>query len=129
MKTYPSRIITLNLSRISNKLPFQIRAALALAAAFAFIQPAGAATPVWSNANGGDWSVGANWSTAAAPGTADDVQFGDTGAGATTTNNIPSETIDSLTYDQDDSLQQTTVIPSGQTLTLASSVAAGKPIL
>ena len=104
-------------------------ATLALAAFFGLSQLAGAAT-VWSDPNGGDWSVGTNWNSPfTAPGATNDVQFGDVGAGHTTTNDIASETIDSLIYNQDDNLQQTTVIPSGQTLTIASSVAAGSPIL
>jgi fibronectin-binding autotransporter adhesin len=116
MKTYLSR---------KSLLP----ASLALAAFFGLSQLAGAAT-IWSNPNGGDWSVGANWNSPfTAPGATNDVQFGDAGAGQTTTDDIASETIDSLIYNQDDSLQQTTVIPPGQTLTIASSVAAGSPIL
>ncbi|MGA2871651.1 MAG: hypothetical protein ABSF34_21130, partial [Verrucomicrobiota bacterium] len=102
-------------------------ATLALAAFFGLSQLAGAAT-IWSDPNGGDWSVGTNW-TAGAPGATSDVQFGDVGAGQTTTDDIASETIDSLIYNQDDGLQQTTVIPSGQTLTIASGVAVGSPIL
>ena len=83
MKTYLSR---------KSLLP----ASLALAAFFGLSQLAGAAT-IWSNPNGGDWSVGANWNSPfTAPGTTNDVQFGDVGAGQTTTDDIASETIDSL---------------------------------
>ena len=41
----------------------------------------------------------------------------------------PRKPLIRLIYNQDDNLQQTTVIPSGQTLTIASSVGAGSPIL
>jgi fibronectin-binding autotransporter adhesin len=110
---------------IRNKLYLQIPAVLVLALTLAMTQLAGAAATIWTNAAGGNWSVANNWSTLAVPGTADDVIFGNTGAGFPNTNDINSLTIDSLTYNQADGLQQTTVINPGQTLTIASSVAAG----
>src|SRR5450759_1216114 len=100
---------------IRNKLYLQIPAVLALAAMLALTQLAGAA-PTWNNAAGGNWSVAGNWSPSGVPGTASDVIFGNTGSGFPNTNNISSETIDALTYDWSSGSQQTTVIPSGQTL-------------
>ena len=91
-------------------------------------QPAGAA-PTWNNAAGGNWSVGANWSTLAAPGAADDVIFGNVGAGAPTTDDISAETINSLTYNQTTGTAHTTVINPGQTLTINGSGAAGTALL
>lgn len=110
---------------IRNKLHLLIFTVLALAAMLVLAQPAGAAPITWNNAAGGNWSVGPNWSTLAAPGTADDVIFGNVGAGSPNTNDISSETIDSLTYNQNNALQQTTVINPGRTLTINSSIAAG----
>lgn len=96
---------------------------------FALAQAACAATITFTNTSGGDWSVGANWNPAGPPGTSSDVVFGDAAGGSTTTDDILSANIDSLTYNQDNGSQQTTVIPSGQTLTISSSVAAGSPEL
>ena len=107
-----------------NKLYLQISTVLALAILFVLTQLAGAAANTWNNAAGGYWSVPGNWSSGV-PGTTSDVIFGNTGAGASNTNDISSETIDSLVYNQNNGLQQTTVINPGQTLTFASSVAAG----
>jgi fibronectin-binding autotransporter adhesin len=103
--------------------------AMVFATLFATVQLARAGTPIWNNASGGNWSVGSNWSTLTEPGTADDVQFGDTGAGSQNTLDIAGETIDSLTYDQDNQAQQTTVINPGANLTINSSVAAGTALL
>src|ERR1700733_7052025 len=60
-------------------------ATLALAAFFGLTQLADAPPTIWSDPNGGDRSVPANW-TAGTPGATNDVQFGDVGAGHTTTN-------------------------------------------
>lgn len=113
---------------IRAKSCLQIPMALAVVMILALALRAGAAS-TWNNAAGGYWSVPGNWSPSGAPGSATDVIFGDVGAGQSTTNDILSESIDSLTYDQDDSLQQTTVIKAGQTLTVNSSIAAGSALL
>src|SRR6266436_1983890 len=105
-----------------NKTNLQISSALALAIMLATTQLAGAAATTWNNAAGGNWSVANNWSTVAVPGTADDVIFGNTGAGFPNTNNVASETINSLTYDWSNQSQQTTLINPGLTLTVNSSV-------
>src|SRR5258706_1416919 len=94
----------------------------------AMTQLAGAATITWANPAGGNWSVGANWS-GGVPGSADSVLFGNAGAGVPNTNDISSETINSLSYDWNNQLQQTTFIPSGQTLTVNSSGAANSFVL
>ena len=120
-KTNPS---AMNIHR--HKLYLPIPAVLTLAIMLVLTQIAGAA-PTWNNAAGGNWSVGANWTPTTPPGSADNVIFGNTGVGALTTNNISSETINSLTYNQNNqttTAAHTTVIPPGQTLTIASSVAA-----
>lgn len=109
---------------IRNKLYFQIPTVLFLATMLAMTQLAGAAADTWNNAAGGNWSVAGNWS-GGAPGSTSDVIFGNTGAGFSNTNNISSLTIDSLNYNQSNGSNQVTVIPPGQTLTIASSVAAG----
>jgi len=93
------------------------------------LTPWAGAAPTWNNAAGGNWSVGANWSPAGVPGTTADVIFGNTGAGFLSTNNVAGETIDSLTYDWNNGLQQTTLINPGQTLTINSSLAAGSALL
>ena len=110
------------------KLCLKISMVLAVTAGSAFVQRAGA-TPTWNNPAGGNWSVAGNWSPSGAPGSASDVIFGDLGAGSPNTNDISSETIDSLTYNQDNGLLQTTVIDPGQTLTVNSSIAAGSALL
>jgi fibronectin-binding autotransporter adhesin len=74
------------------------------------------AVTTW-NATGGNWSVGANWDTLAAPGTADDARFMNFGAGTPTTMDA-SRTINSLAFGQDNQLLHTTTISSGQTLTV-----------
>src|ERR1022692_565066 len=113
---------------IRNKLYLQIPTALALATVFALTQLAGAA-PTWNNAAGGNWSVGSNWSPSGVPGTASDVIFGNTGAGSPNTNDVSSLTNNSLTYDWNNQAQQTTVIPSGHTLTINSAGAANSFVL
>src|SRR5216683_7273711 len=112
-----------------NKINFQMPAALALAIMLATTQLAGAAPTTWNNAAGSNWSVGANWSTLAVRGTADAVIFGNVGGGFPNTNNITSETINSLTYNQSTNPINTTVINSGNTLTISSAIAAGSPLL
>ena len=87
------------------------------------------AAPTWNNAAGGNWSVPGNWSPSGVPGIASDVIFGNTGAGSPNTNDVSAETIDALTYDWNNQAQQTTVIPSGQTLTVNSSLAAGSALI
>src|SRR5215470_17574597 len=74
------------------------------------------AVTTW-NATGGNWSVGANWDTLAAPGTADDARFMNVGGGTPTTMDA-SRTINSLAFGQDNQLLHTTTISSGQTLTV-----------
>ncbi|HEX3718178.1 MAG TPA: autotransporter-associated beta strand repeat-containing protein [Verrucomicrobiae bacterium] len=74
----------------------------------------------WNSPSGGNWSVGANWSGGVIPGAADDVSFLDLGAG--TTNTVDTAfTIDSLTYDQDDNLTDTTTINQGVTLQITDT--------
>src|SRR6266853_1956383 len=74
------------------------------------------AVTTWS-ATGGNWSLGANWDTLAAPGTADEARFMNAGAGTPTTMDA-SRTINSLAFGQDNQLLHTTTISSGQTLTV-----------
>src|SRR5882724_7585360 len=93
-----------------------LRIPTALMAAFFSIQAAHAAVTTW-NATGGNWSIGNNWDTLAAPGIADDARFGNVGAGTSTTMDI-SRTINSLGYAQDNQALHTTIISSGQTLTI-----------
>jgi autotransporter-associated beta strand protein len=102
---------------------------LVLAAMFGVHQTAVAAANTWNNALGGNWSVGANWSTAAVPGTSDDVIFGNVGAGFTNTDDVASETINSLTYNQNNQTNQTTIISAGKTLTVNGAGAAGSALL
>ncbi len=111
------------------KIHFKITAALALASVLAMTQRAGAAVTTWTNAAGGNWSVPGNWNPSGVPGTTADVVFGDVGAGSPNTDDVVGETIDSLTYNQDNGAQQTTVIGPGQTLTINSGVAAGSALL
>ena len=98
-------------------LKFCLRFVVGLAAVVCSSQTLQAATPIWNNAAGGNWSVGGNWNPTVAPGVADDVQFGDVGTGATSMMDV-SRTIDSLTYNQDNSAAHTTVINPSQTLTI-----------
>ncbi len=117
------------MNRNDKKTMRRVSLALALASAFSVSQLADAGTVIWNNASGGNWSVGANWNSSAVPGTADDVQFGDVGAGSPNTDDITGETIDSLIYNQDNQSQQTTIINPGGTLNINSSVAAGTALL
>lgn len=116
------------MNNISYMASSQMRLA-ALAVTLALAQGVGAAPNIWNNASGGNWSVAGNWSTMAEPQPSDDVQFGDVGAGSANTDDIIGATIDSLTYDQDNGGQQTTIINPGQTLNVNSSVAAGTALL
>lgn len=104
---------------------FPILAALALTSLFVPVRPADAAPITWTDTAGGNWSVGANWNPAGPPVSTSDVIFSNAAAGSMTTNDIASATIDSMVYSQDNGGQQTTIIPSGQTLTISSGVAAG----
>src|SRR5262245_28864145 len=90
--------------------------AVAVAALFS-AKSAHAAVTTWNNAAGGNWSVGANWDTLAAPGSADDARFVNTGTGVFTTNDV-SSTINSLTYAQINAGTHTTVINPGVTLSI-----------
>src|SRR5882672_2205771 len=110
------------------KLRLSPQIVAALAAAFFSVQSARAAT-TWNNAAGGNWSASGNWNPAVVPGTADSVIFGNIGAGWPNTNDLTGSTINTLTYNQDNGLQQTTIINPGQTLTINSSVAAGTALL
>ena len=127
-RSQPTQTATIIMNSIRPQLYLQIPTVLALVTVLALTQLAGAA-PTWNNAAGGNWSVAGNWSPSGVPGTASDVIFGNTGSGFPNTNNISSETINSLTYDWSNGSQQTTVIPSGQTLTVNSSVAANSALL
>src|ERR1035441_7621927 len=127
-RSQPTQTATIIMNSIRPQLYLQIPTVLALVTVLALTQLAGAA-PTWNNAAGGNWSVAGNWSPSGVPGTASDVIFGNTGSGFPNTNNISAETIDGLTYDWSSGSQQTTVIPSGQTLTVNSSLAAGSALL
>lgn len=117
---------TLSSYFICNQRYFFISAVLALTSLFAPVRSANAASPItFTNAAGGNWSVGANWSPAGPPVSASDVIFSNGVAGSTNTDDITSATIDSLTYSQANGSNQTTIIPSGETLTVSSGVAAG----
>jgi fibronectin-binding autotransporter adhesin len=94
--------------------PPQILSAIVVALLTA--QPTFGAVTTW-NATGGNWSVGANWDTLVAPGTADDARFMNVGAGTPTIMDA-SRTINSLAFGQDNQLLHTTTISSGQTLTV-----------
>jgi fibronectin-binding autotransporter adhesin len=101
----------------------------ALVAIFLSASSIHAAVTTWNDAIGGSWSASTNWTPLGVPGTTSDVTFGNVGTGSLNTNDILSETINSLTYDWNNQLQQTTVIPLGQTLTVNSSLAAGSALL
>ncbi|HLX70814.1 MAG TPA: autotransporter-associated beta strand repeat-containing protein [Verrucomicrobiae bacterium] len=109
----------------SHKRYLLVSITLALTSLLASVQFANAAPITFTNAAGGNWSVGANWNPAGPPASSSDVVFGDGAGNSTTTEDILSATINSMTYNQDNGSQQTTIIPSGQTLTIASGVAAG----
>lgn len=125
--TSTARVIKMNAVRA--KLCLQISIVLAVAAVLAVAHRAKAAPNTWNNSAGGNWSVPGNWSTLAVPGTTDDVIFGNTGAGAQNTDDVTAETINSLTYNQNTQLQQSTVINPGNTLTISGTGAAGTAVL
>jgi hypothetical protein len=94
-----------------------------------------AATIVWSGASGTDtnWSTGANWSGAVAPGGSDDVKFYDAGTNLTT--GLPNSLVDaafggyvgSLQFGQTNGLH-TVFIPAGQTLNVTNgNLVVGTP--
>ncbi|MDB6017167.1 MAG: Alpha-galactosidase [Pedosphaera sp.] len=93
----------------------------AIIAAVLSTQTIHAATDTW-NATGGNWSLGANWSTLAAPGTADDAVFSNVGAGTASIMDA-NRTINSLNYSQDNQSTHTTTISPGQTLTINRTTA------
>ena len=101
----------------------------ALVAGFLSAQSIHAAPATWNNAAGGNWSVPGNWSPSGVPGTAADLTFGNTAAGASNTDDITSSINNSLIYDWNNGAQQTTVIPAGQTMTVTSAGAAGSFVL
>jgi len=91
-----------------------------IAASFVLLSPMLLADAITWDAGGGDtnWSTLLNWSDDASP-TGDDVTFSTAGALASgTTNTVSaSETINSLSYNQESAtLQHTTAIAAGQTL-------------
>jgi fibronectin-binding autotransporter adhesin len=94
------------------------RIAAALVAALLSVQSATAAVTTWNNAAGGNWSLGSNWDTLAAPGTADDTRFMNLGAGTPTTMDL-SRTVNSLVFGQNNQALHTTTISPGQTLTVS----------
>jgi fibronectin-binding autotransporter adhesin len=99
------------------------RGIIALFAAVVFSsQSLPAATTIWNAPSGGNWSAPADWSTTVIPGTGDDVQFGDTGAGNQNTMDA-AFTINSLTYNQDNGLLHTTVLNPGFTLSINRTTA------
>jgi autotransporter-associated beta strand protein len=99
-----------------NKIQPKFRILLAQLAGVLALSTAQAATTTW-NATGGNWSLGGNWNTLAAPGASDDVIFGNTGAGTPTAMDA-SRTINSLNFSQDNQSLHTTTINLGQTLTI-----------
>jgi len=89
-------------------------------AAFAMISTAHAGSVSWSNASGGLWQDGMNWSGAAEPGSSDDVLF-DLGSMYTVLFNATAA-VNSLTVGEDDVVFNL----DGHTLSLLS---AGSPLL
>lgn len=75
------------------------------------------AAPVWNASGGGNWSASGNWNPVSIPGTVDDVQFQNVGAGNQNTVDA-AFTINSLSYSQDNGLTHTTMINPGTTLTV-----------
>jgi hypothetical protein len=115
--TFPSiKLGTLN-TLAQNMKPTQatLRIPSILIAAWLILPSARAAVTTWNNAAGGNWSVGANWDTLAAPGQGDDVRFLNVGAGTPTTMDL-SRTNNSLFYAQDNQGLHTTTISPGQIL-------------
>ncbi|NQX01186.1 autotransporter-associated beta strand repeat-containing protein [bacterium] len=96
-----------------------------IAASFALLSPTLLADAITWDAGGANtnWSTQLNWSGDASP-TSDDVTFNATGALASATTNIvdTSESIASLSYNfESATLQHTTAIAAGQTLTVAGN--------
>ncbi len=109
-------------------LKLSIPAIIASATLLLSSQPLHAGPVIWNAAGGGNWSAGANWNTLSIPGSGDDAQFGDVGTSFQNTVDT-TFTINSLRYQQDNNGTHTTTINHGQTLTIASSVAAGSPVI
>ncbi len=105
------------------------RPAILCALALAALQTSRAATIVWSGASGTDtnWSTAANW-TGGLPGASDDVKFFNNGAVATVSNlnNVvdASTSIGSLQVGNTNNFH-TTLIPAGQSLTVAGALQVG----
>src|SRR5262245_20497697 len=88
-------------------------------------QASHAALITWTNAAGGNWSASANWSPNSVPGAVDDVRVGTAATGSQNANDITSETINSLIYNQNNGAQNSTVINSGTTVTVNGSGVPG----
>jgi fibronectin-binding autotransporter adhesin len=110
----------------------QLRTLAALAVSLTTLNLATADTVVWSGGGATqNWSLGGadgNWTGSAAPGASDDVKFWDTGTDFSlgNVNNIvdTTTTINSLTYANSNNFH-TTMIDSGQTLTIANGLTVG----
>src|SRR5208282_1115543 len=85
------------------------------------ISPADAATIIWTNVNGGNWSTAANWNSNQVPGSADAAII--TNGGTYTVTLSTSPTVNSLTLGGGSGQQ--TLATAGQTLTLASASVVG----
>ncbi len=106
------------------KLKLSIPTLVVSAIAFLSAQTLYAGPVAWNAASGGNWSVGGNWNTLAIPGAADDVSF--TNVGVNNSNVVDTAfTVNSTRYQQDNGGLHTTLLGHGQTLNIASSVAAG----
>lgn len=108
--------------------PFS-RIAVALAVALLSAQAGRAALITWTNVAGGNWSGSANWSPNIVPGSADDVRFGVAATGSVNANDISSETINSLIYNQNNGALNSTIINPGTTVTINGVGAAGTVLL
>ena len=95
------------------------RLAIVAIAAFGAASSAHAADVTWTSAGANDnWSTPANWSNPASPASTEDIVFNNTGgaAGTTVTNIVDTATgINSLNFRQDNTVNQTLSISSGQT--------------
>jgi fibronectin-binding autotransporter adhesin len=108
--------------------PFS-RIAAAFIAALLSAPTVHAALITWTNAAGGNWSESANWSPNTVPGSADDVRFGIAATGSVNANDIASETINSLVYNQNNTVLNSTVINPGTTISVNGAGAAGTVLL